>query len=399
MNVPPRFLAWLAVLCLMPADGFACSVPVFRYALEHWQPDPYRITIYHDQDLGEADQELLSWLRSRESAGANIEVRTIDVREPLDPQDQARWESVPDRTTPHLTVHLPVRSTIRIGRDVPVGTATWNESEVRNLIASPARTEIGRRLVAGEVVWVFLDSGNPEIDDPLFETLNEQLGINQRTLKLPSIEEEDLDELSTDPTELKIRFSSLRIARDDPAEKWLVDILLSVESDLRDEGIVNQPMVFPVFGRGRALYALVGKGIAADTIRRAASFLTGACQCTVKAQNPGVDLLMPVRWDEFIQKTEPEEVELALVGLGGDLPLSSAADSGEATEPAESSTAAPVPPPTDASDESRAKQLAELPASDATGGETASVLWLPVTVLLVIGAVVGFWGTSILRRQ
>jgi cobalamin biosynthesis Mg chelatase CobN len=89
-------------------------------------------------------------------------------------------------------------------------------------------------------------------------------------------------------------------------------------------------MVFPVFGRARALYALVGQGINADMIKEAAVFLTEGCQCTVKAENPGVDLLVPVRWDDVIEVSEPEEVDLPLVGLGGGTPL--AADTANDTE-------------------------------------------------------------------
>jgi hypothetical protein len=56
-------------------------------------------------------------------------------------------------------------------------------------------------------------------------------------------------------------------------------------------------------------------------ITEAAVFLTEGCQCTVKAENPGVDLLVPVRWDDVIEVSEPEEVDLPLVGLGGGTPL------------------------------------------------------------------------------
>jgi hypothetical protein len=73
---------------------------------------------------------------------------------------------------------------------------------------------------------------------------------------------------------------------------------------------VSQPMAFPVFGRGRALYALVGKGIAPDVIEEACVFLTGGCQCTVKAQNPGVDLIMNVDWNNLVIPTEIHDEKL-----------------------------------------------------------------------------------------
>jgi hypothetical protein len=77
-------------------------------------------------------------------------------------------------------------------------------------------------------------------------------------------------------------------------------------------------MAIPVFGRGRALYALVGKGIAADVIEEACVFLTGGCQCTVKAQNPGVDLIMNVDWDKMVVPTQPDDEPLPpLAGFAG----------------------------------------------------------------------------------
>ena len=77
-------------------------------------------------------------------------------------------------------------------------------------------------------------------------------------------------------------------------------------------------MVFPLFGRGRALHALVGEGMTASLIDEAARFLTGACQCTVKAQNPGVDLLMNVDWDQLVTPTLEQNRELPpLAGLTG----------------------------------------------------------------------------------
>jgi hypothetical protein len=62
-------------------------------------------------------------------------------------------------------------------------------------------------------------------------------------------------------------------------------------------------MVFPVFGRGRALLPLVGAGITEANITAAAGFLTGACSCEVKALNPGFDLLLPADWDNLLMLT------------------------------------------------------------------------------------------------
>lgn len=398
-----KSLVILAVLCLAPAVAWACSVPVFRYALEHWQPDAYRVVVYHAGEWGAAEQELADWLKAQpKQSGANVEFQALKLGDDLSPEDQARWDALPEeqRQTPRMLVQLPGRTSARIGLgEGVIGTAEWNQETLQRLVHSPARTEIGKRLVDGEVVWVFLESAQPEADDALFSLLEEQVKHKQSTLKLPTIEEEDLPELSGSPADLKIQFSTLRISRDDPAEKWFVDMLLSVESDLRDEDVVDQAMVFPVFGRGRALYALVGPGINADTIGQAATFLTGACQCTVKAENPGVDLLIPVQWDNLIQKSEPEEMELSLVGLGGGVPLDSESD--QSAEKTTTSSQADFPAEEGGSVPSG--QNGAFTADSASGAEaepgSSNVLMVPLVVLILLGAVVGLLGTTMLRRD
>ena len=86
----------------------------------------------------------------------------------------------------------------------------------------------------------------------------------------------------------------VKVARGDAKEKWLVDILLGLERDLRE---TQDPIVFMIYGRGRALFSCLGKGIHRDNLIQDVEFITGACSCTVKEQNPGVDLLMRRNWD------------------------------------------------------------------------------------------------------
>ena len=61
-------------------------------------------------------------------------------------------------------------------------------------------------------------------------------------------------------------------------------------------------MIFAVFGRGRALPPFVGKGITRDNLLECVYFLTGTCSCTVKDQNPGMDLLFASDWWSVAEK-------------------------------------------------------------------------------------------------
>ena len=107
---------------------------------------------------------------------------------------------------------------------------------------------------------MFLGGEDSQQDDARLTALETELAGLQETLELPAIQQEDLKELSVAPEELKIRFSALRVDRNDPAEKWLVEMLLSTEPDLKDDELAGQPMAFPIFGRGRALYAVFAPG-------------------------------------------------------------------------------------------------------------------------------------------
>jgi len=83
-------------------------------------------------------------------------------------------------------------------------------------------------------------------------------------------------------------------------------------------------MAFPVFGRGRALYALVGDGINKETIGEACVFLATACTCMVKEQNPGTDLILAADWGEISDSTAYREAATSggTANDGADLPLS-----------------------------------------------------------------------------
>ncbi len=293
-------------LCVLFAGSLmACSVPVFRYAIEHWRPDPYVAVVFHRGELSESQQLLAAGLQPQgdgASAAANIEVKTVDLDGDPDDSMAQLWEEQETESLPWLVLKAPAKG----GPPATVWAGKLSDDRTTHLVTSPVRDELKQRLLNGDsVVWVFLDSGNPQADNAAYEVLQTETERLEQELELPEIEEADLDDLSVDPAALTLKMSSLRVSRDDPAERFLVDMLLQVEPDLADPPFVDQPMAFPVFGRGRALYALVGNGITPQTIEEACRFLTGACQCTVKEQNPGVDLLIAVDWDQSIDPIIP----------------------------------------------------------------------------------------------
>lgn len=317
MSFPPIRIgaAALVTLCLV-SIACACSVPVFRYALEQWPPDDYQVYLFHRGPLSEAQAATANELVERSKADeqvVNVKLTRIDLDAVPEPHFVELWQEQQTETLPLLVVRMPRKS----------GATLWSgelhQRHIDQLLDSPVRREIGRRILAGHsAVWVYLEGGIAEKDDKNFAVITSELARLEGVLKLPEIDPADAESLSVDPEQIKLQFSAVRLSRDDPDEKFLVDMLLRVEPDLLDAEFLSQPMAFPVFGRGRALYALVGDGITAPLIEDASRFLTGDCQCTVKAENPGVDLIMAVDWDRFVQPTLESDQSLPpLAGLGG----------------------------------------------------------------------------------
>jgi hypothetical protein len=308
----------LPILAAIIGAASACSVPVFRYALERWPADNFLAVVFHQGALtpsqAAAVRELQSLARA-DQAPANLVLRTVDLTQAPDPALLRVWQPLAATTKlPALVMLYP--PTLGISRPAWQGPLT--DVHAQRLIDSPARREIARRLLAGEsAVWVLVESGDTKLDTPAAALLEARLRHLTSTLRLPELDPADVVGGATAASREKLKpaFSVIRLSRQNPAEEVLVQTLLHTEDDL---AAARAPIVFPVFGRGRVLPALVGAGINAEMIDEAAVFLTGACSCVVKAQNPGSDLLFAVAWDRLVQPLIKTAEELPpLPGLAG----------------------------------------------------------------------------------
>ena len=271
----------------------ACSVPVFRYALEHWPADPYEAVVVHRGPLSPAQEAAVRDLGADGLAGrlhANVSARTVDLdREPAPDFSAA--------ALPWLVVKVP--RTVQSGATVWAGPLT--EANVQRLLDSPARAEVVERLGAGQsAVWVLIESGDRARDSAATQLLEAQLAELSATLALPQLEASDIANglVSVAQEDLRLEFSVMRLTRDDPAEQPFLQMLLGTERDLAN---AREPIAIPIFGRGRALYAFVGAGLQRETIGQAARFLIGKCSCQVKEQNPGADLLLAADWEALVK--------------------------------------------------------------------------------------------------
>ncbi len=322
-----RLFAFLFLNVLIVTSAVqAGSGPVFRYALEHWPADDFEAVVYHRGTLSETPQAVVRDLGAEGLAGAlhaNISVQTVDLTANPDAGLLALAPSEIEGPFPWVVVKMP--------RTVKSGTTVWSGPLTAEIVAqildSPSRKEIVQRLAqGGSAVWVLLESGAAAPDSAAAKLLDERLTELESTLTLPRPEAGNL--VTGAQEDLRLDFSVLRVARDDPAEQPFVQMLLGTASDLKD---APGPMAIPIYGRGRALSALTGAGLQAEAIAQAARLLIEKCSNEVKELNPGADLLIAADWDALLQSdtfglpnlptpTEPSEAATEMVTSDGTKP-------------------------------------------------------------------------------
>ena len=264
-------IAWLAVCSVAEA----CQVPVFRYALERWRPDPYELVIVHHGPLAKEQTPILVHLEESlvgpKGPVVNLRYETIDLAK--EKQQLDHWKKLhgdSKAATAHLFYpHEAYRKDSR-----PIWSGSFTKENINSVLDSPTRRELVKRILAGDsAIWLFLESGNKKEDDKLLKTLQGHAKTAEKEIKVPEgvIQKSALDDpdLQLGPSDaenilefsvpLKIAFSIRRLSRKDPQEAILRAMLLHLEDDLLDKEMANKPMVFPAFGKGRVLPHSLGK--------------------------------------------------------------------------------------------------------------------------------------------
>lgn len=382
-DLPYRYvpLAIVFALAAVPT-GEACNVPVFRYALERWQSDPYQLVVLHRGPLSPADAAKVDALRGESLAGSghcNLDLADADLGDVKSAPYRELWErqNQKDAALPWAVLLGPRR------RDQPV--TVWAgplaDADPVRLLDSPARKELVKRLAAGEsAVWVLVTSGKKKADNQAAKMIAEKTKMLEEEMPLPPGIGEPGSELYSE-IPLKIKFSTLKVSRDDPAERVFVDMLIAGQPSLADE---KGPLAFVAFGRARVLGGVGGEDLNEDVIMEASAMICGPCSCQMKEMNPGYDLLARAHWDALVtgELAGPHEMP-DLKGFSdfvGATSKATPAPVAEATAPP--ATRGPI------------TNLAELatPAKKAQGGGTLlpSVLTIVVAALVLLGAASAF---------
>lgn len=375
----------------------ACNIPVFRYALQRWEPDNYELVVLHHDSLNDEQLELLRTLEvAREDpvSPLNINVRLAALDQPLQQRDQQLLSQVdPPPVSPWMLVSYPAfTNTDRLAFSAPFNTET-----VQALLDSPLRRVVVERILSGDsAVWVLIESGNQVQDDAAEQVLKRRLQQLEKTLQLPGPVENEIDDLfpteqSASPDEKEhppIRFELIRVSREVENERVFVSMLINSEPGLHE---FDEPVAIPIFGRARSHFALVGRGINEENIEESCQFLVGACSCEVKSQNPGADLLVRANWESVVTDEDYDDVpSLQLTGLGSLEIEQPQAELASETSPVEVTQEKPTLPAEDVNSEGQGVPLTKV---------SSKQMYLSTAVVLALGLVVVTFGTVLIKYR
>jgi hypothetical protein len=276
-----------------PGIAPACAIPVFRYALEYWQPSPYELIVYHQ---GPLDAQALGPLHRLERATqeANLTLRVVDLAGAADPVLRQTWQNhACHLPQPCLVVRFPETDDTKR----PAWSAPLTEQTVSVLLDSLARRRCVEMLTEGaSVVFVLLAGGDAQADEKTLALLKCELARLEKTVQLPPASNEGPQVRS--PIPVKVSFPVLVVSRQTAAEKAFVQLLLHSDAELGQE---KGPIVFPLLGRGRVVGSLCGQDLTAANLARAAHALCGPCACEIKTENPGLDMLVSANWEQLLR--------------------------------------------------------------------------------------------------
>lgn len=261
----------LAVLLLFTTGtASACTVPVFRFALDRWEADRFHLVLPPGLARDAAISDLLRPLRANGVANLDIETSTDAALKEVELRFSTR-----DQTT--------------------LWKGALDEATLTAILDSPARKATLERILAGDsVVWVMADRGTPE-DDVAAARIEKRLKFLEQVASLPIQDPNDPDSQLGPGPPLLLKFTLLRFRRDDPAEGIFARMLLGPEVPINPE---STSFATAVFGRGRVLGAWALEDLDDAALEDACLFLVGRCSCRVKNENPGWDLLMNVGWEK-----------------------------------------------------------------------------------------------------
>lgn len=332
-------------LCLTASSVIACKLPVFRYALERWAVDRYRMVALIDGESNDQVDAALSQLGLIGNSHVNIDVETIDLSK-LSEQQLWQVEGLESGAkTPRLYVYFPERDGQRklcwSGDLTRESVDLWRDSKLRRQIVGDITNGVS-------AVWILVEGRDAKENARMAKQLQSALTDASETISIPDgvIPLEDasnylkkhpgssMDDVLRSEIPLKIDFVSRRLALVD--DEQALRAMISGWNDLQGSDS-DRAFVFPVFGRGRMIEPLSAEQFSEEAVIAACRYMVGECNCTLKELNPGVDLVLDANWSEFMDESlvivdpaSPESAQTVAIPAGRSTPANVASNNSSA---------------------------------------------------------------------
>ena len=271
------------IIAICTSGACACTIPVFRFALDRWEADKFHLVLPQAVSKEPAIQDLLRPLRANGKANLDIATST----------DPAQQDTV-----------------LRYSRasDKQVWSGKLDAATLNAVMDSPARKKIVQQLLAGDsIIWVIADSGSP-VDVLDVERIEKRLKFLEQVASLPIQDPNDPDSQLGPGPPLKLKFSTLRLRRNDPAESMLLHMLAGPQGTFDP---TTTSFAGAVFGRGRVLGAWPLAILDDASLEDACMFLVGRCGCRLKNESPGWDILLNLDWEKALPAATGSETKPA----------------------------------------------------------------------------------------
>lgn len=238
---------FFTIILLAAFISLACTTRVSEWVLLNSPAHQYSLIYFHNGPVSESVKEQNQKLAEGISS-CNIQFKTVSGQEIAEPYYGLYYE---DRFfSKYNTV-----------------------DDLRGLTSSPLREKVAAELMAGKLcVMLFLKTDNKEKDEKGLLTLSSTIGSSPLGKIITVVE----------------------LSRNSREEHHFASLLLNVEDDLKD---IQEPMLFGIFGRFKALEPLLGGGISEENINLMIDYLSAECSCLIKDDLPGTDILSPDQWE------------------------------------------------------------------------------------------------------
>jgi len=255
----------------------ACTVPLFKYALDRWEPEYYRLTIITDRGFSKQQIENCEIILEKNytnlflltNSFANIPKK---IKQQLAKGDNAFIEFAPKLKADRILWH----GKLTTKKLTALTTSLINKQIVSHLIKNES------------AVWLFIpakQAAKQQLNAQKLQLLKTTLHQAKQNLKLPEA-----------GRNLTIAFPIIEVNADILANSLLFDNLKILLP--QDVALGDTPLTVPIIGRGRALFALFCDRFSEKSILDLSKYIIGACACEVKVMNPGIDLLFSANWDK-----------------------------------------------------------------------------------------------------